>query len=135
MRRIDIIKDGKGGYKEVDLGPVVPRQPTTKGPKKFTIEVHHKRLGKKGADLPEWAFEHPDWTITGQSQKRGEAMNAMVDRCWRLMDEGMTAKEAVRDTVALVTSRLNVSKLYKDLPATLYLKLRKGKIGGPKPAR
>jgi hypothetical protein len=66
-RRIDIIKDGKGGYKKVDLGPMVPRKPIKKGPKKFTVYVHHKQREKL---LPQWMLDNPDFTFKSTYKKR-----------------------------------------------------------------
>lgn len=124
-RRFKIVKDGKGGWREIDL-PVAKRP----SPKKKNLELIisgkpdglTERIVAAGRLIETVEYDEVEVMIEtkppGRTSK-GEAMRAMVDRVRRRMSEGLTAKAAVEETVGLLERRMNVKKLYKDLRKSL----------------
>jgi hypothetical protein len=106
------VRDSTGaviGIKQVDLGPVVPRDPSRKSPKnpKFTTIIHHKHRQL----LPEWWLNNPNFTIESSFRKPEGPTKYLLSReatkaaRWLVTEKGYSHKDAARKVVQTIRDK------------------------------
>lgn len=150
-RRIGIrkVKDKSGRIRRewVDLGPIVPRDPSKKPPKNphFTIEIHpkHRKImleehmthdGVAEPLLPEWFRNNPAFTFESSfrkpqgSKKKDQRPSEAADRAKQLCAQGWYQKEAAHEAAEwLRKERGWVDKPGKDVEKTILKRLRQNR--------